>query len=369
MFNTPDLLDQGVIASMRYPLNFDTKVVEVESGLVGADVVYLRSTARRAQGSWSYIIAETEGAPWFPSFVGLSTSLPSPNFTATVPFRNAANTFTVRVTDLLRYEVFGQNVRLINLSTTQFVIVAPFIGGQDGDVVEQNFRFYQTGSSVGGTVERAVDAEFSIIVLPPVSQDDMLQQNPKVTASLAKETGGDYLPGCIFQPIFNVTHSTSYRKIVLATKGLDLLDVSDPLVGWFDTFDTNFGVNVINMQGLPYACKPLVKLCRSIELVPASKSLLGAFATGAPVAQPEAIDVCKAFTDAQPHGYPSNYNGLGILFKRIFSVVSRIPRLLQTGRNLSREITEMCDQQFSSDEEEAPPPRRRTQARLRRVKA
>jgi hypothetical protein len=374
MFNTPDLIDQGTIASMRYPLNFDTKVLQVETPLLSSDLSYLRSTARYVTTDpplWTYTIRPADPIDVsLPSFSGNPSSLPSPNFTATIGYRNAAGSFTVIAGNFLRYEFNLAGIRLVNLANGQFLTVAPVGIGQNGDIVEQSFRLYQTSSGTGPFPEEYDDAEFSIIALPPVTQADMLQQNPKVSIELAKETGGVYLPGCIFQPVFNVTHSTSYRKIVLSTKSLDLVTVSDPVQGWYDTFDTNFGINVVNMQGFPYACKPLLKLCRTVEFVPSANSLLGAFATGAPPAEPEAVDVCKAFTDAQPHGYPSDYNGLGILFGKIMGVVKRIPRLMRSGRNLTRGIHDICEAQYdtSDDEEVLPLPRKRTQKRLRRIR-
>jgi hypothetical protein len=173
-----------------------------------------------------------------------------------------------------------------------------------------------------------------------------MQQNAKADVQLCKETNGVYIPSSIFQPVFTVTHASDYKKILLVNQKTELTSVDiDPQLGWHDTLDVNFSVTVVNFQGVPWAFKPLVKIFRGVEMVPSPNSIVGAFATGCPTMQSEAVEMCKAFSEKQPHGYAYNYNGLGILFSKALGVVEKLPTLLRSGRNMSRMIGKICDEE------------------------
>jgi len=354
-FNTPDLVDQGTFTCMRYPLNHDTKSFAIDSELAGAEAEYFQFAANVIDvGVVNLQLGLGQGSLLIPVYNGLVSALPSPNFSAITALRNSSGSFTVAPANVLRYELSGGNlVRLVNTTNGQAITVltVPFTTNVN-DRFNNTIRLYLL-SNAPSPDERLFDEEMTVLTVPPITQTDMLQQNPKTIVQLAKETNGVYIPSCIFEPVFNVTKSTSYRKVLFITPTVNTTELIDPFSGWSDTIDTNFGISVANFQGIPYACSPLLKVCRSVEIVPAPGSFAGAFATGSPPEQPEAVDVCKSFTEKQEHGYPSNWNGLGILFGKVMAVVERIPVMLQTGRNIAREVSKVCDAESSTNANDA----------------
>jgi hypothetical protein len=233
-------------------------------------------------------------------------------------------------------------IALRNVTTSNTINIAQG-GANAGDNTRSVLRYYLTTASALEP-EEDVSEEFNVMVFPPLTQADMLQQNPKTFVALAKEHDGAYVPGAIFEPVFKLTQSANYAKTLLVTATTNLIGELDYENGWFDTVDQNFGTIVLNAQEIPYACKPQLKICRSVEMVPAPDSILGAFVTGAPIIQPEIIDVVKSLSDELPEVFPPNNNSLGILHMKICAVIEALPRFLRSGRNIAAEIATLCEQ-------------------------
>jgi len=336
---------------MRYPTNHSIREESVQDERGAGGTIFLSVTLRHninIPTTFNVFANTAPGVPGsgvFPVFSGLSNTLPSPPFASTASYTSVVGSFSVAAGNLTRYIVDPTDPRAVllqNQTSGQTIRVGGPVGTRIGETTNDATAFVLTSDAGGPNV--VVNTLFSTLTLPPITQDDMLQQNPKMVAQLAKETDGVYIPSSIFEPIFNVTSAAEYRKVLLITKADVTSDMISPFLGWFDTYDTNFSTTVVNFQGIPYACKPMVKICRGVELVPSSNSILGIFAQGSPDEQPEAIDICKAFTQYQPHGYPVNYNGLGILFGKVMKVVDCLPVLLRNGLNIYRGIKSVCDE-------------------------
>lgn len=340
-FNTPDLVNQGTVVAIRYPLNHATKTINVEAALVGADPHYLHSTRTSGDAGVSVALNGHENE-LFPVFAGVLTDFPSPPTAATFGYRNASGSFNVAIGNMVHYRIVTNNVQIFNATTNQFLVLFSVIGPTG--ISFFNTRFYETANPAGPVREEALEGSYHVITLPPLQQNDMLQQNVKATTNLLKDWNGVYLPSCIYEPVFHVTHAVDYHKTVLVNSLSNLLNMTDPGAGWHDTVEQNFSVAVINMQGIPYAARPMLKLGRSVEIVGSQHSIIGAFATGAPIVQGEALDVMRAFTDCQPHGYPPAYNGLGVLAGKLFGVLNKIPAYMQSARNIARCVENICDQ-------------------------
>jgi hypothetical protein len=337
-YNTPDLINQGTYASMRYPANFSLRDFGVQQDLSGYGPMYINT---RMIGSVNEISVVSSGSivPTLQWNYVANPNFPVTPITATHAFRNHSGSFVVDVGDEYRFEV-GINAELVNLTTTQRISVC--VTPSTAVNTYNSVRMYTIWD--GDDTPQAQDTTQTVLVFPPSTQADMYQQNPKSDIQLSKETGGVYLPGAIFQPIFNVAQSGDYRKILFTnTAHVIRPDEIDTETGWFDTLDRNFGISIINMQSVPYACKPMLKYARSVEIVPAANSLVGIFTTGTPPEQNEAVDICKSFTDNQPHGYPETYNGLGVLFGKVLQVCQAIPTLVRSGLNISRAVKKVCD--------------------------
>jgi hypothetical protein len=343
-FNTPTLLDQGTYTAMRYPSNIATQTFEIPDDISGAHPFYLHGQITPAGGG-GFPLVVINNAPFnvhafLPSFSGPATLLPSTPFAATATVRNSTNSFNVAIGNLLQYTIFaGTEIRLTNVSNASFINLGNIT---TGGLISS--RLYTTTTE--NVPDAVVDAEFTVLTLPPVTQADMFQQDPKAAIELLKDTEGVYLVSAIFQPIFNLQSASAYRKIICVGKDTDLVPLLDSTVGWPDTFDLNFGVSVVNFQGMPYACKPMIKIARSVEIVPSADSIVGMFATGSPPEQAEVADICRGWSVRQPHGHPVNWNGMGILFGKVMNLVEQIPTMLRTGANISRGIKRVCDEEL-----------------------
>jgi len=359
-FNTPDLVNQGTVTSMRYPLNHSTAVFDSPMGaLPGFQPLELRATAFRitpiAFNIWMNVSIDglLVREPLLPSFVGNSGQLPSTAVAAKVPFRNSSNSFTVKKGDLLQYQLGTGTengvVYLVNTSAATTMRVAVLMSSTVvGISTYGNYRFY-TNESEGALLELEEES-VTLVTLPPVTQADMIQQNPRADVQLLKEPGGIYTTNSVFQPIYGVTGAGEYGKINFVQKGTDPSSMGAPSLGWFDSADRNFGITVQNLQGIPYACKPFIKISRSLEIVPSAHSLVGAFACGGPAVQTEAVDIVKAFNECQPHGYPAAANLFGNLFESIYRVITAIPDVLRVGGNISKAVKKVCDSEHIGGE-------------------
>jgi len=354
LFNTPDLLDQGTYVCHRYPCDTDVKALTSTNLVPGAEVEYLHSGWTSVPGvpaGVTFLItinvddAGDTLTPTFPSVIALpTTSFPTTSVSATDAYRNSSGTFNVSVGNLVQYRIVANVVQLFNITNSQALAILTIPATSPIGISSSNtVRLYRTA---GPTADDVYDSDFNTVTLPPISQSDILQQNPKAVCSLLKETGGFYIPSRIMQPVFNLTLASSYRKLLLIAKQVDLESVDlDPRVGWFDTIDHNYSVAIGACLGVPYACKPMIKANRGLELVPAANSIVGLFTTGAPPAQPEIVEMCKSFDEAQPQGYPSNYNSLGILGGKALNVIESIPNALRFGLNIARTIKRVCDEE------------------------
>nr|QYF50034.1 MAG: hypothetical protein 2 [Sichuan alphatetra-like virus] len=351
-FNAPDLINQGTYVVMRYPTNLSTKVLDLLTGVGVGEPFYLRAVSSgpfgnpNAQQIFLNLSGGVPVVPWLPNFSGFLNTLLSgltPAFVATAAFRNISGSFIVTPGQVLGYDATSASVYLNNVTLgTRINILVTTNGTSGGGTAQENTRLYLTDNNPGGVVELE-DSEITQLALPPLTQEDMLQQNPKAVVNLLKETDGVYVTSSILQPIFEVTHANTYRKVMLATSGHTPSSREiDPGSGWFDTVDRNFGVTVANFQGVPHAFKPMLKITRGVEIVPSPHSILGIFAQGCPDEQVEALDICKAFTENQPHGYPLNWNGLGVLFGKVLRAVECLPEMLRVGYNVSRAVKQVC---------------------------
>lgn len=358
LFNTPDLLNQGTIVSMRYPSDMSERVIREQEDSSGIPE-NIFTTAIIGTNPADFLVISNgldvdiggTRRVLLPPYNGFASSLPSAATVvpAGITIRSANGAILATGGGSIRYQRNATNSRRIEVGNvgfptlTQELVTA--IGTepelQTSDVANMFIEADSAITNPGASIETTLN----VLALPPVTQNAMLQANPKSVCELFKSYDGVYLPGSIMQPVFNVTHASSYRKTVFVNKLVDLSDpafISSDLFGWSDTFDKNFSISVINMQSIPHACRPLVKICRTVEAVPSADSILGAVATGCPVKCPEAIDICHSFTDMQPHGFPPSYNGLGLLYEKIMGVINRINILDRSGRNIAHVVSNVC---------------------------
>lgn len=353
MFNVPDLLNQGTFISHKYPTNFSTKEFHIENPPAGGVPILLKWTVSRPLDTiqTTHInspLLSGGSVPQFPAFAGDAiTGLPFPalpdTFIAPDALVSDNGLWACGSGNLLQYRLSPSDplvIELLNVSTGNFIAFAK-IPAQNGTATQGTARFYVISLDVDPPV--VADEEVTLLVLPPLTQADIIQQNPKAVVELLKECDGVYLAGGIQEPVFNVTHAAEYRKVVYSNSQTDPVGLVSPGVGYFDTVDHNFSTQVINMQGIPYACKMLLKLNKTAEVVPAADSIIGAFTTGCPDEQPEVIDICKAVALRRAHGVPPSENFLGALAAKTLKVIEGIEQGARHATNISFLVRQLMD--------------------------
>nr|WRQ65253.1 structural protein [Tolivirales sp.] len=363
MFNTPDLLNQGTFSSFRYVPGPSVKTFTpiVEGTGTELSLVVTHRMSGGLNPSATFAVVTKPSSPFSftatipPPFTGGQIGLPlkapydfiidSADGTARVSFdKDDDITFSI-TSAIVTPGITGINYFINNVtkSTTTQLLAANSTG-----------TFSDVHPIVASNLDEkivVVDHDVTVFTLPPVEQADMFQNNPKTSISLAKATGGVYIPGTIIQPVFSMTSAAEYRKVLFTTSELNLnhVDLFNYAEGWRDTCDKNFCINIINFNGIPYAAKPFIKINRSVEMVPSQKSILGITTMGCPQPESLALEMARAFTECQPHGYPSDYNGLGILFEKVMRVFNALPAILRTGDDVVKNVRKVCESEAMDD--------------------
>lgn len=316
VYNVPDLLNQGTYTLHRWPLNQSTRVELPQSAVPRGVIEYLYSNYSifTTPGALATIVELNSyptlaGNPHFPSFSGNVEQLPSSIFPATTAFRNAANTFSVGLGDSLQYQLStagSRTIRLVNVTNSEFIVIltlpaVPLPNTSGSDVV----RFYRTSSDDEDEFP-AINVTVRMLSIPPFTQSDSFQQDPKTKIALSKTTDGSATSGSIYQPVFLLTQSNTYSKTVMSAYEVKSGINDFGYGGWHDTTDSSFGVEVLNFQNIVYSAKPLLILERLVESVPAPHSILGAVVTGIPPSYPGVETICKAISHESDMGVGAN---------------------------------------------------------------
>jgi hypothetical protein len=334
-FNVPDLVNQATSVMARVPAEA-TNITPQREHVRGYDEFYIHAGSGIEPNIVSIFPGGATGVPPI-NQLDSSGTLPSPTVQADNNFRNQSGTFTINVGETFRYESVDGRIYLVNLTTDTRLVVRSWAG---------------TPNSTRMYVREALDVEIPIsevrsdmtkMILPMVQQKDLQAQIVGTSSFLMKDYEGVYLPNQIWKPIFEPQVATSYTKIVFVNDQSELSDLDDPTVGWFDSYDRNFGFAVVNIQGMSQSAAPLVKIIRTDEQVPSAKSLVGAYTTRCSPPCPVALDVTRALTDRLPMGYPADFNSMGKLFGMIRGMLKNMPVALAHAMNISSQIGRIVD--------------------------
>lgn len=156
--------------------------------------------------------------------------------------------------------------------------------------------------------------------LPPVNAQQMIQSTPKTTTFLLKSTSGAYMPLRMFEPQFLVQNAATARPICMGRPGV--LPTSG---GPIDTIDLNFGCGTMLLSGMSYAAAPFLKLTRDFEVIASDTTLLQLTMTPGEEPCKRILDFVRAVSDHHPFAYPSTYNCFGTLAKSIFGMIEALP--------------------------------------------
>lgn len=345
--NTPSLINQGVVVCAQFNPNSDlrTVIMDSEDDITTAGWAVQTSTISGNTVLINYTLPGLGPFPWA-NFVTLAV-LGSTNNTSVLsgvisgPY-STGSTLLYSAGDSLRFQSVELGSGSYNLALqaspdgVTWTTVLPF-GNVGGFLTTRVFS--GSGSlSVPETHNRIVNA----ITLPPVTQEDLIQQTPKTVQYLLKDEQGIYVPKRIWQPVFNMTKASSYAPLRFLGVDTSLTELNTAVGTFSDTLDTNFGISVINITSLPLAAAPYFKVIRSWEAIPSQGSPWGPFTTTTSPKDDIALVVAKTVSDLDPFAYPYDYNGLGLLFSKVVGIVTRIPRMLRTAANVSDAVAECC---------------------------
>jgi len=341
--NTPTLLDQGTCAMARFNTNKSKHTFKSDS-VSGFNEFYMQSLSG-GQGVVAIDVLSPAGEviPVLEDFKYVGT-LPSPTVTSEAQVRNVSGSLFIKVGDSFHYELISGFVNLVNDTSNQQLRLHNILETAQHST-RLYFRHIETEDDV--TVVGEYEPVVTVISLPPFTQAEIMQANPDAVQQKLKDHEGFYLPNQAWEPVFNMTESSDYSKVVFSTLGFDINEASDLNTGWFDSVDQNFGISVANMQNVAYAASPLVKIMRGDEYVPSGNSVLGLFATATVEKDDIALLVGRDMMNALPHGLPAEYNGFGTLFSMVSSVMGKMSLAAAHTTNISRTVAnvvnEVCD--------------------------
>lgn len=199
-FNTPTLLDQGTFASLRFPTNESKQAWEAPD-LLGFEPFYLHGVVTAGV---EIQLSPSHPALGFPVVV----TAPSTPVTLANPIRNQTNSFSALPTDTVVIQLTGGTWQLTNVTTSQSLVLS--LDHQNA-VFTQRLYFNVDTLDEGSEVS-SLRSDITLLSLPPVTQSAIQQADTSATSGKVKDWGGVYLPGMIFQPVFNVSTSIKYGR-------------------------------------------------------------------------------------------------------------------------------------------------------------
>lgn len=349
--NTPSLIDQGVVVGAQYPGENDLRAVTVAvDNNTTAARLFLEASRTGLTGTVTYsLIGRLPGFGNYPWAFGAA-------LTTTTPPAGSPSVTVVQNIGVVQYDVTLGNgnsysagddieayltigavgagevgVRVVGSTTALFAL---FFSNQAASDRSSAFTNATVSEVVGGSTR------VNALTLPPVRQEDHIQETPKAVQLLLKDHQGMYMPKRKFQPVFSFTKASDYGPVRFLTRSTGPLELELAVGDIRDTVDVNYGYGVMSFTSLPYACQPYMKMVRSWEALPSKGSPWGPFTTYTTPRDDIFMDIIDAFQDQDPFAYPAKYNGFGLMFAKILKVVRKIPNVIRTGRNVAKVVSE-----------------------------
>jgi len=350
MHNTPTLFDQATCVMGCFNANMN-KISINHSEFRGWEYRYLLTyiapdpmvngiynvANRLAFANGDFVLDSS--ITWVGALVG--PDYEGPTLVATERLRIPASSFVIDVGDEFRYDGVRGRMRIYNITTDISYTISPIPAGPISNTV----RVYIL-EPVADDVEILPEDYLQSVTqlfLPPTTQASIQQQDVQATHYLMKDYGGVYLPNRIWEPVFFPQSAGNYGRVVIANQNTTVNDMDSPR-GWFDSLDLNFGIGVMNFQSMPYAAAPFIKMIRSDEWVPGKGSLLGGFVTRSGHNDEIIRELALTISKRTKHGYPSTFNGLGLLMANVSTMLARLPRAFAHAGNIAHNVNNIVDQ-------------------------
>jgi hypothetical protein len=322
--NTPDLINQGMVIGAQWNTNKTEKVYVTDPDVDGVNIRLNAVGFAGSQSSTSSLNTVTYQIP-ANNAAGFTTML-----------INGANLVTTYVADR-EFTTAGGTVAVGDTVTLTATIVSTVLTStfnvvltNGATTLASNTIVARQGTSstlaLAYTVSTADHDNGSVTQwqLPPLTTQELIQDTPKAVYMSMKEQNGVYMVKRIFQPVFNVTEASDYKRVRLVSAG-QTSNPDDFIEGKSDTFDANFSTGVIIMSSIPVACAPAFKMFRDLEVVATNGSPWSLFMKSNDDKIPAALEIVESISTHHPFMYPESYNSLGGLMGIISSVVGQIP--------------------------------------------
>lgn len=349
--NTPSLIDQGIAVVAQFNPNVEPRslALAIDEGVTAVQWAGYFRLVNSNEIRYAGVLPGLGQYPWH---FEVTTTVPALNFGVnTSVIGVAVADFTIGGAMIFAQ---GDSLRWRAVRNTGTTLLVNLQSGTGDPIVWTDTALAQitletnglatnpTAKGIlGDVVEHIVKA--NVVTMPPVTQEDLIQMTPKTVQFLLKDTRGFYVVKRVWQPVLNMTKASSYGPLRFITDDSTLGDVTGILGGIQDTFDANYGFAVCSLSSLPIACAPYVKAIRSWEVIPSRGSGWGPFTTTTSPKDDNAMMIARTVSDMDPFAYPHDYNGLGLLFAKVCSIVAKIPRALRTGAAVADKVAQVCE--------------------------
>jgi len=345
MHNTPTLWDQGSFAVGQY--QSDVSNLPADQSLDIAEIVVsVSNTISSAVCSITYGGSKNNGVIMAPITVSPG---PAPG---AVGFGIAEN-FTLRIPD---GAVFASYVGTSLVCNVTFVQAVTPVGAYYNFAIT-GFAAVRVPVSLVNTVVRTPlelsgpfvsgivnNPNVKAWTLPPLSQKEVVQADPKFSAELMKKHMGFYAVRRYFEPKLRMSDTSDSGLIKCLVPGIGKGDVIKPEGGLSsDCFDVNGSAIVGVIRGISYAASPTIKACRFVEFMPAPGSDLAPFVGPCPEKDDDAEEVFRQFQLSGSHSYIPDANSMGFLGAMIWSAVESLPVFMRGARSISHAIARAVD--------------------------
>jgi hypothetical protein len=183
----------------------------------------------------------------------------------------------------------------------------------------------------------------TLISLPPLTQQDISQADPKFSAELMKKHCGFYAVRRYYEPVLSMVQST-VSAIKFSYPGVQE-QVTQTTVGGIenDLLYSPAAMVIASIIGISTACSPTIKSERFVEFTTGPESRLSPFVGDTPEKDDDAVEVFRQVQLSGPHSYIPDANSLGYLASMITTLVSNLPAFLRGARSVSHAVAQACE--------------------------
>lgn len=328
--NTPDLINQGIIVGAQYASDYrivsdETNLVEetVQLAFGPVDTNNVRSLVRTYKGVSTSVGTIDGNGSGSPSTLTFSITFTNDTIwntgmaTNTVPAGTQTNWTVTHQDHASGAGTFSVSVvaSISGATVTVFSSLTPALLDTLVGVFDVTFQ----------SVTGQVDADRLVITIPSSQMEELVQETSKTVTYAMKEDNGAYMVKRVWEPVFGWQEAKSATNVVFATGDSSTKNIDAPLI---DVIDKNYGVGVMTFASVPYACNPLFKTYRVVEIVAGRESPYGPIMTQAPMRNPIVQDIIRDFTVLSPFMYGLSFNCLGRLFSIISDVIMALPKFM-----------------------------------------